>query len=116
VPASTPAHIERNHHKTHTARNGTVRVKLSYDGKIYSCPRGTHDRLQPYRVRMGGLKRRLLDVRAQERAIARRYGHTLPAGAWARWTRLLRRDHRLVHAYNAQAHAHNAIIDSECTA
>jgi hypothetical protein len=118
VSTSTPAHLVRDHGKTPTrahSHGATVRVKLRYGGKIYSCPLGTGDKLHPYRVRMGELELQLRKVRAQARAIARRYGHTLPAGPWARWTRLLHRDHRLVHAYNVQVHEHNAIIDSVCT-
>jgi hypothetical protein len=112
VPAPTAAHVA----KTPTGGGATVRVKLRYRGKRYSCPLGTDDKLQPHRVRMGEIELQLRAVRARERAIARRYGHALPAGPWARWTRLLHRERHLVHAYNVQADEHNAIIDSDCTA
>jgi hypothetical protein len=117
VPVPTPAHAVRDHRDPPAATNGQdaiVHVKLRYGGKTYRCPVGTGEKLQPYRVRMGELELRLGRVRAQERAIARRYGHTLAAGPWARWTRLLHREHHLVHAYNVQADEHNAIIDSDC--
>ena len=119
VRAPAPTNIARNHRTSPAVTNahgGSVRVRLRYGGKTYSCPLGTGDKLQPYRVRMGALELQLRHTRAQERAIARRYGHTLPAGPWARWTRLRHRDHHLVHAYNVQVDEHNAVIDSDCTA
>jgi hypothetical protein len=118
VPATTSTHSVRSHRTAPAVTNGhsaVVSVTLRYGGKTYRCPLGTGDKLQPYRMRMGEIELPLRHVRAQERAIARRYGHTLPAGPWARWTRLLRRERHLVHAYNVQADEHNAIIDSDCT-
>lgn len=95
----------------------SVVIKSNNNGKSFSCPTGTHDRLRPYDIAAGRIELTLQTVRRSERAIVRRYpGHDAPRAVILRYRALAHRDDRLVAAYNAQIDAHNTIIDRACTA
>lgn len=105
----------------------TVRVKDSKTGKVesvdiggagkaFSCPAGTHNKLEPYDLEAGRIQLTLLRVRSVERGIERRYpGHHAPTVVARRYNALLRRDDRLVSAFNRVVDAHNAILSRDCT-
>lgn len=86
------------------------------NGKTYSCPLGIDDKLRPHDEQAGRAKITLKRVRTQEDAFEHRYGKSgAPGNAYARWQRLNARDDRLVHAYNVEIDARNAILDRDCT-
>jgi hypothetical protein len=92
------------------------RVRIEADGKTFSCPLGTGDKLKPYDIAAGRIKLTLLQVRSRENAMFRRYPtHRAPGSVVDRFNALKRRDHRLVGAYNAEIGAHNAILRRDCT-
>lgn len=100
------------------AKTGRVEtVNIGGGGKSYSCPAGTNKKLEPYDLEAGRIKLTVLRVRHLERRIELRYpGHNAPAAVALRYNALLRRDDRLVSAFNRMVDAHNAIISRDCTA
>ena len=93
----------------------TVVIKGN-SGKQFSCPSGTGDELKSYDLKAGRIELTLQGVRRSEHAIERRYpGAVAPEKVIVRYKRLMRRDNRLVDAFNSQVTAHNAIIDRDCT-
>ena len=92
-------------------------VIKSNGGKSFSCPVGTHDKVKQYDINAGRIELTLQAVRRSERAIDQRYPKNVaPHKIVVRFNALVKREGRLVDAYNAQVDAHNAIIDRDCTA
>jgi hypothetical protein len=86
-------------------------------GQTFSCPSGTHSKLEPYDIKAGRIKLTLQQVRRQEKRIEQQYpGHQAPDPVVTRYRALSRQDDRLVAAFNAAIDAHNAILDQDCTA
>jgi hypothetical protein len=100
------------------SKTGQVQtVHIAGSGKSYSCPSGTHDKLEPHDLRAGRIKLTLHRVRTQEHALERRYpGGRAPARIVVRYKALNSRDGSLVAAFNSEIDAHNAIIDRDCSA
>ncbi len=110
-----------NHNGSTTVRikdpqTGKVQsVSIGGTGNAFSCPAGTHKKLEPYDLAAGRIKLTLLRVRRTERALERRYpAHNAPVAVARRYNALLRRDGRLVRAFNRMVDAHNAVIDRLC--
>ena len=111
----------------HDNGDATVKIKDQRTGKVqsvtihgggatFSCPGGTRDRLEPYDIKLGRIKLTLQHVRRAERAIELQYPtHTAPSAVVDRYRALLRRDNRLVSAYNGDVDARNAILNRVCT-
>jgi hypothetical protein len=101
-----------------TDENGQVQtVHIAGDGKGYSCPSSTADKVDSAAVEVGRIELTLQQVRRVERRIERQYPKSVaPHSVVVRYNALLRRDHRLVVAYNAEVDAHNAILDQKCKA
>lgn len=92
-------------------------VVIKSNGKSFSCPVGTHDKVKQYDINAGRIELTLQAVRRSERAIERRYPKNVaPHKVVVQFNALVKREGRLVDAYNAQADAHNAIINRDCTA
>lgn len=84
-------------------------------GKGFSCPSGTRAKLEPGVIELGRIELTLQKVRRQEHAIETRYpGRVAPHAVVVRYKALVRREGRLVTAYNANVDAHNAVIDRTC--
>ena len=93
----------------------TVRLYDNPGGKTYHCPPGTDDKLSPHDIRAGRIKLTLRQIRRQERKLEARYpDHTAPAPVADRFNALLRRDDRLVSAYNRTVDTRNAILKADC--
>ncbi len=85
------------------------------NGPGYSCPEGTHDKLERYDVELGRIKLTLRPVRRKEQKIERQYPtHSAPGRVADRYDALLDRDDRLVAAYNDDVDARNAILEQDC--
>jgi hypothetical protein len=98
--------------------NGQVHsvVIKSDNGKSYSCPSETHDKVKQYDINAGRIELTLQAVRQSERAIERRYPKKVaPHSVVVQWRALVHREGRLVTAYNAQIDAHNAVLARDCT-
>lgn len=94
----------------------TVQIAAAH-GRSFSCPAGTHDKVAPIDIRLGRIELTLRQVRRTERSIERRYpSHSAPTTVAVQYNALLRRDDRLVSAFNTEVDAHNALIDRLCTA
>ena len=90
-------------------------VRLEGGGKMFSCPDSTEAKISPYDVRLGRIDLTLRQVRRKEGQLERRYpDQTAPAPVVNRYNSLLRRDKRLVAAYNTTVDERNAIIDADC--
>ncbi|HST17047.1 MAG TPA: hypothetical protein VLK36_05220 [Gaiellaceae bacterium] len=100
------------------SKTGQVQsVHITGDGKSFSCPAGTRAKLEPGVVELGRIELTLQKVRGQEAAIHRRYpGRVAPHAVIVRYNGLVRREGRLVAAYNANVDEHNAVIDRTCHA
>jgi hypothetical protein len=99
-------------------KNGSIRTVLikSDGGMRYSCPAGTHDKLMSFDIQAGRIKLTMRDVRREESKLDNLYpSHKAPHKVVIRYNALLRRDHRLVAAYNAEVDAHNAVLGRDCT-
>lgn len=98
-------------------RTGKVQsVFLGGGGKSFSCPSGTHDKVEPYDIKLGRIKLTLQRLRREERGIEKRYpSNRAPNRVVVRYNALGHRDDRLVAAFNAEVDARNAIIDRDCT-
>jgi hypothetical protein len=98
-----------------TGQVQTVRLNGA-DGDSYSCPQGTHDKIEPHDIRLGRIKLTLQQVRREERKIERQYpDHVAPGTVVDRVRALVRRDDRLASAYNAEVDTRNAILEQNCT-
>jgi hypothetical protein len=114
--------VAYNHHGVATVKikdpSGHVQtVSLGAgDGRTFSCPSGTHDKVAPLDIRLARITLTQRAVRRSERAIERRYPTTSkpPSAVIRRYKALIRRDDRLTTAYNATVDQHNAIIDRLC--
>jgi hypothetical protein len=86
------------------------------DGRAFSCPDGTSDKLREPDITAGRIKLTLQKVRREEAALERRYPHGRGAShrIAVRYNALVRRDNRLVDAFNAAIDAHNAILHEDC--
>jgi hypothetical protein len=86
------------------------------DGQSFSCPEGTSDKLKGTDIQAGRIKLTLLQLRRQEAALNRRYPHGrgAPRGVIVQFAALVRRDDRLVDAFNAAIDAHNAYLRENC--
>jgi hypothetical protein len=94
---------------------GEQTVRLEAGGKSFSCPDGTEEKLSPYDIELGRIHLTIRQVRRQERKLETRYpDHNAPAPVADRDNALLRRDKRLVSAYNSTVDRRNAIIDADC--
>jgi hypothetical protein len=101
--------------KDDAGRVQTVRLTGS-NGRSFSCPLGTDDKLKPHDVMLGRIKLTLQPIRREEHAIERRYpSHRGPHNVVVRYNALLGRDHRLIAAYNVEVAAHNAVLRRDCT-
>jgi hypothetical protein len=90
-------------------------VRLESGGKTFSCPDGTEEKVSPHDIRLGRIDLTIRRVRRQERKLEMQYpDHNAPALAADRYNALLRRDKRLVSAYNSTVDRRNAIIDTDC--
>lgn len=99
-----------------TGKVQTVQIRAA-GGKSFSCPVGTNDKLEPYDIKLGRVKLTLQQVRRAERKIDQRYpSHRAPGAVVDRYNALVRRDRRLVAAFNALVDTRNAIVDRDCTA
>lgn len=86
------------------------------NGKTYSCPAGTDSKLEPVDVRAGRIKITMRQLRRQIKALDARYpDHRAPAEVADRYNRMVKRDHRLVDAFNEAIDEHNAILEADCT-
>ena len=102
-----------------TDQNGQVHsVQISSaNGTSFSCPSGTDAKLEPIDIRAGRIKLTLQALRRSERQVMTKYPtHTAPHAVVVRYAALIRRDDRLVDAFNAEIDAHNAILHRDCTA
>jgi hypothetical protein len=91
-------------------------VTLSGVGGTFSCPEGTHKKVEPYDVTLGRIKLTLQQVRRQEHGLERRYpSHRAPGPAVDKYNALRHRDHRLVAAFNAEVDARNALLKRDCS-
>jgi hypothetical protein len=99
------------------AKTGKVEsVNIAGVGKPFTCPAGTRNKLEPYDLTAGRIKLTLRGVRRIERRIELRYpSHHAPDAVARRYNALLRRDGRLVSAFNRTVDAHNEIINRDCT-
>jgi hypothetical protein len=98
-------------------RGGEQTVPLYGDsgGKTYSCPTDAEDRLAPHDIKAGRIKLTLRQVRRVERKIeAQHPSHAAPGPVVDRYNALLRRDKRLVSAYNSTVDRRNAILKRDC--
>jgi hypothetical protein len=69
-------------------------VTLSGVGGTFSCPEGTHKKVEPYDVTLGRIKLTLQQVRRQEHGLERRYpSHRAPGPAVDKYNALRHRDH-----------------------
>lgn len=85
-------------------------------GPVYSCPAGEHNKLSKYDITLARIKLTQQPIRNTLREIERRYpDHRAPAKVASRFNALLRRDQRLVRAYNAEVDARNAILHQDCS-
>jgi hypothetical protein len=111
-----------NHHgdatvKIKDAAGNVQTVRLgSGNGRAFSCPDGTSDRLQGTDITAGRIKLTLQKLRREEAALERRYPHGRGASRTVivRYNAMVRRDNRLVDAFNAEIDAHNAILHEDC--
>jgi hypothetical protein len=86
------------------------------DGRTFSCPSGTREKVEPMIVTMARIDLTLQKVRSQIRRIENEYpGHVAPGSVIAQYEALALRDKRLVTAYNDTVGQHNAVIDRDCT-
>jgi hypothetical protein len=99
-------------------RQGSGRVqsvRISAGGRTFSCPFGTRDKLKPHDIMLGRIKPALRGVRRKEHVFLLRYpSRRAPDAVVRRFNVLKRHEARLVTAYNAQARAHNAILERAC--
>jgi hypothetical protein len=88
----------------------------SGNGRAFSCPDGTSDKLKATDITAGRIKLTLQKVRREEAALERRYPHGRGATqrVVARYSALVHRDNRLVDAFNAAIDAHNAVLHEDC--
>jgi hypothetical protein len=100
------------------SKTGQVQtVHIAAGGKGFSCPAGTRAKLEPGVIQLGRIELTLQKVRGQEHAIETRYpGRVAPHAVVVRYKALVRREGRLVAAYNADVDTHNAVIDRTCKA
>ncbi len=86
-------------------------------GRWFSCPAGTRDKVEPFDITLGRIKLTLRQLRRKEHGVEQRYpSHYAPSAFVDSYRALLRRDHRLVSAFNVEMDKRNAVIDQECTA
>jgi hypothetical protein len=94
---------------------GEQTVRLQGGGRTFSCPDGTEAKVSPYDIKLGRIDLTIRQVRRQERKLETQYpDHNAPAPVAERYNALLRRDKRLVSAYNSTVDRRNAIIDADC--
>jgi hypothetical protein len=84
-------------------------------GQSFTCPDGTQAKLEPIDLRAGRVKITLRHVDKRLDAMGKRYpGGKGPHDAVVRYNALVKRNHRLVRAYNAAIDEHNAVLNSDC--
>jgi hypothetical protein len=88
-------------------------VRITSGGQRFSCPSGTREKLEPHDIRAGRITLTLQQVRREIRKIDDQYpGNVAPGPVVDRYNALVRRDDRLVAAYNAEVD----ILERDCTA
>jgi hypothetical protein len=98
-----------------TGRVETVHLTGS-NGRTFSCPLGTGDKLEPHDIRAGRIKLTMLRVRRELHGLERRYpSHRGPHNVVVRYNALVDRHNRLVTAFNGEVDTHNAILLRDCT-
>jgi len=112
-------HYSDNGSATVTVKNhGVTRtVKLrGAGGPTYSCPVGTVSKLRPVDILSGRIKLTIHDVERKLKPLKARYpGGTAPGAVVRYYNGLVRRDRRLVRAFNDSVAQHNRIIRTDCT-
>ena len=97
-------------------REESVQIKGD-GGQSFSCPEGIEARVEPIDIEAGRVKVTLRRVRKQLKAIDRRYpGKAAPADVADRYNGLVKRENRLVDAYNDSIGEHNAVLTADCEA
>lgn len=94
---------------------GEQTVQLRGGGKTFSCPDGTEEKVSPYDIRAGRFDLTIRQVRRRERKLEAQYpSHNARTPVARRYNALLRRDKRLVSAYNSTVDTRNEVIDADC--
>jgi hypothetical protein len=103
--------------KIRNEKTGVVQsVTIGGDGQRFSCPAGTREKLEAHTIQAGRIKITQQQVRRQLRKLEAKYpDNVAPGPVVDRYNALVRRDERLLDAYNAEVDAHNAILDRDCT-
>jgi hypothetical protein len=90
-------------------------VTIAGGGKSFSCPDGTDAKLEPIDIEAGRAKITLRRVRQSMGTIEKRYpDHRAPTKVVNRYNRLVKREGKLVDAYNSAIDKHNAVLKSDC--